>query len=96
MKKIHSRLVESQIDDDNDVRAKNISGTSDITQSEKVRALSVYLLGRRIDCMNIPSIVEAVRFACIEGKLITVAHYNIHGFNLSLQLPCILLFLKCA
>ena len=96
MKKIHSRLVESQIDDDNDVRAKNISGTSDITQSEKVRALSVYLLGRRIDCMNITSIVEAVRFACIEGKLITVAHYNIHGFNLSLQLPCILLFLKCA
>ncbi len=95
MKNFHSRLVESQIDD-NDVRARNISGTSDITQSEKVRALSVYLLGRRIDCMNIPSIVEAVRKACIEGKKITVAHYNIHGFNLSLQFPWYHQFLQSA
>lgn len=95
MKNFDSRLV-SQIDD-NDVRAKNISGeTIDIIKSEKVTALSVYLLGRRIDCMNIPSIVEAVRKACIEGKQIVLANYNIHGFNLSLQFPWFHQFLQSA
>ncbi len=71
MKNFHSRLLESQIDDG--VRLKNTSGEV-ASEKEKVTALSVYLLGRRIDCMNISSIVEAVRKACIEGKQITVAH----------------------
>ncbi|WP_414620699.1 WecB/TagA/CpsF family glycosyltransferase [Calothrix sp. CCY 0018] len=93
MKNFHSRLLESQIDDG--VRLKNTSGEV-ASEKEKVTALSVYLLGRRIDCMNISSIVEAVRKACIEGKQITVAHYNIHGFNLSLQFPWYHQFLQSA
>ncbi|MEM6754190.1 MAG: WecB/TagA/CpsF family glycosyltransferase [Cyanobacteria bacterium P01_C01_bin.38] len=94
MKNLTSRLV-SQIDD-NDVRAKLSGETIDITKSQKVTALSVYLLGRRIDCMNIPSIVEAVRKACTEGKQIVLANYNIHGFNLSLQFPWFHQFLQSA
>ncbi|MGH2415888.1 MAG: WecB/TagA/CpsF family glycosyltransferase [Microcystaceae cyanobacterium] len=46
--------------------------------------------------MTIPSIVEAVRIACAEGKKITVAHYNVHSFNLSMQLPWYYEFLQNA
>ncbi len=96
MNNSHSNLIESRIDD-NSVRSENTSGeTLVVGKKEKVTALSVYLLGRRIDCMNIPSIVEAVRKACIEGKQITVANYNIHGFNLSMQFPWYYQFLQSA
>ncbi len=66
------------------------------SKAQKVTALSVYLLGRRIDCMSIPSIVEAVRKACLEDKKIILANYNIHGFNLSMQLPWYYQFLESA
>ncbi|MDY6901217.1 MAG: WecB/TagA/CpsF family glycosyltransferase [Cyanobacteriota bacterium] len=46
--------------------------------------------------MNIPSIVEAISKACIEDRQITVAHYNIHGFNLSMQFPWYYQFLQSA
>jgi len=96
MNNSHSSLIGSRIDD-NSVRSENTSGeTLVVGKKEKVTALSVYLLGRRIDCMNIPSIVEAIRKACIEDKQITVAHYNIHGFNLSMQLPWYYQFLQSA
>ncbi|BAY84267.1 WecB/TagA/CpsF family glycosyl transferase [Calothrix parasitica NIES-267] len=96
MNNSHSSLIGSRIDD-NSVRSENTSGeTLVVGKKEKVTALSVYLLGRRIDCMNIPSIVEAIRKACIEGKQITVAHYNIHGFNLSMQFPWYYQFLQSA
>ena len=96
MNNSHSSLIGSRIDD-NSVRSENKSGEKlAVGKKEKVTALSVYLLGRRIDCMNIPSIVEAIRKACIEGKQITVAHYNIHGFNLSMQFPWYFQFLQSA
>ena len=96
MNNSHSSLIGSRIDD-NSVRSENKSGEKlAVGKKEKVTALSVYLLGRRIDCMNIPSIVEAIRKACIEGKQITVAHYNIHGFNLSMQFPWYYQFLQSA
>jgi N-acetylglucosaminyldiphosphoundecaprenol N-acetyl-beta-D-mannosaminyltransferase len=57
------------------------------TNVNKRPVLTVYLLERRINCMTIPSIVEAVQRACIEGNKIIVANYNIHSFNLSMQLP---------
>lgn len=66
------------------------------TDINKPTALSVYLLERRIDCMSISSIVEAIHKACIEGKKITVANYNIHSFNLSMQLPWYYEFLQSA
>ncbi|MDJ0696983.1 WecB/TagA/CpsF family glycosyltransferase [Mastigocoleus sp. MO_188.B34] len=58
--------------------------------------MSVYLLGRRIDCMNVSSIAETIKKACIENQKITLASYNIHGFNLSMQLPWYYRFLQDA
>ncbi|MEL6162510.1 MAG: WecB/TagA/CpsF family glycosyltransferase [Cyanobacteria bacterium J06628_3] len=96
MNNSYSGLIGSRIED-NSVSSENASSeTIAVGKKEKVTALSVYLLGRRIDCMNISSIVEAIRKACIEGKRITVAHYNIHGFNLSMQLPWYYQFLQSA
>ena len=66
------------------------------TKIDKPTALSVYLLERRIDCMSVSSIVEAVEKACVEDKKITVANYNIHSFNLSMQLPWYYEFLQRA
>ncbi len=66
------------------------------SQIDKPTALSVYLLERRIDCMSISSIVEAIHQACRENKKITVANYNIHSFNLSMQLPWYYEFLQSA
>jgi N-acetylglucosaminyldiphosphoundecaprenol N-acetyl-beta-D-mannosaminyltransferase len=66
------------------------------SQIDKPTALSVYLLERRIDCMSISSIVEAIHKACRENKKITVANYNIHSFNLSMQLPWYYEFLQSA
>lgn len=94
MNNSHSSLIGSRIDD-NSVSSENTSGVV-VGKQEKVTALSVYLLGRRIDCMNIPSIVEAISKACIEDRQITVAHYNIHGFNLSMQFPWYYQFLQSA
>ncbi|MGB3636855.1 MAG: WecB/TagA/CpsF family glycosyltransferase [Rivularia sp. (in: cyanobacteria)] len=84
--------------EDNSVESVNINDEAIKVNSkaQKVTALSVYLLGRRIDCMSIPSIVEAVRKACLEDKKIVLAHYNIHGFNLSMQLPWYYQFLESA
>ncbi|AFY54586.1 exopolysaccharide biosynthesis protein, WecB/TagA/CpsF family [Rivularia sp. PCC 7116] len=65
-------------------------------QIDKPTALSIYLLERRIDCMSISSIVEAIDKACREDKKITVANYNIHSFNLSMQLPWYYEFLQSA
>ena len=65
-------------------------------KKDKATALSVYLLERRIDCMSISSIVEAIHKACRENKKITVANYNIHSFNLSMQLPWYYEFLQSA
>jgi N-acetylglucosaminyldiphosphoundecaprenol N-acetyl-beta-D-mannosaminyltransferase len=56
--------------------------------------LNVYLLERRITCMTVASIVDAIYTACMENRKITVAHYNIHGFNLSMQLPWFYQFLQ--
>jgi N-acetylglucosaminyldiphosphoundecaprenol N-acetyl-beta-D-mannosaminyltransferase len=56
--------------------------------------LNVHLMERRITCMTIPSIVEAIHTACVEGRKITVANYNVHSFNLSMQLPWFYHFLQ--
>lgn len=55
--------------------------------AENLPSFDVDLLGRRINCMTVSNIVAAIHTACIEQKKITVAHYNVHGFNFSLQLP---------
>lgn len=64
--------------------------------SEKLPNLTVYLLQRRITCMTVPAIIEAIHKACVEDKKITVANYNVHSFNLSMQLPWFYNFLQSA
>jgi N-acetylglucosaminyldiphosphoundecaprenol N-acetyl-beta-D-mannosaminyltransferase len=65
-------------------------------QSETLRNLNVFLLGRRITCMTVPAIVDAIHTACIEGDKLTVANYNVHSFNLSMQVPWFYNFLQNA
>lgn len=65
-------------------------------QVQKLPSLDVYLLERRITCMTVPAIVEAIYKASVEGRKITVANYNVHSFNLSMQLPWYYQFLQSA
>lgn len=71
-------------------------GQTKLHQLKDSPSLSVYLLGRRITCMTVAAIVDAIHMACIEGTKLTVAHYNVHGFNLSMQLPWFHNFLQSA
>lgn len=61
---------------------------------EMLPSLNVILLARRITCMTVPAIVEAIHAACVQGRKITVANYNVHSFNLSMLLPWFYNFLQ--
>ncbi|AGY56697.1 WecB/TagA/CpsF family glycosyltransferase [Gloeobacter kilaueensis] len=56
--------------------------------------LEVHLLGRRITCLTIPSVIEALTSACVQDRQLAVAYYNVHSFNLSMQLPWFYEFLQ--
>lgn len=71
-------------------------GQTKLHQLKDSPSLSVHLLGRRITCMTVAAIVDAIHTACIEGTKLTVANYNVHGFNLSMQLPWFHNFLQSA
>lgn len=81
-----------------DYKRMNVTGTapSKSYQLDSLPNLNVYLLDRRITCMTVPQIVQAIHAACIERKKITVANYNVHSFNLSMQLPWFYNFLQSA
>ena len=49
--------------------------------------LRVELLGRQITLMTEKAILGSIQAACVEDKKITIASYNVHSFNLSMQLP---------
>jgi N-acetylglucosaminyldiphosphoundecaprenol N-acetyl-beta-D-mannosaminyltransferase len=59
-------------------------------------SLKINLLNRQITCMTVESLVDTIHKACIEDIQITVANYNVHIFNLSLQLPWLNEFLQSA
>lgn len=63
---------------------------------DRLPSLNVHLLERRITCMTVGAIVEAIHTACVTGSKMTVAHYNVHSFNLSMQLPWFYNFLQTA
>ena len=46
--------------------------------------------------MTVPAIVDAIHTACIEGTKLTVANFNVHSFNLSMQIPWFYNFLQSA
>lgn len=48
---------------------------------------TVHLLGRRLTLMTVPAIVGAIAATIREERRLIVGHYNVHGFNLSMQLP---------
>ncbi|MBD2358951.1 WecB/TagA/CpsF family glycosyltransferase [Tolypothrix sp. FACHB-123] len=66
----------------------NIDATLDLP------SLVVYLLGRRITPITVTGIIDAIHNACKLKKKVTIAHYNVHGFNLSMQLPWFYEFLQ--
>ena len=44
--------------------------------------------------MTVSAIVDAIHTACIEGTKLTVANFNVHSFNLSMQIPWFYDFLQ--
>ncbi len=91
-----SKVIESEFDTAC-VQSKNTQDEEIDTNDKKtITAFSVYLLERRIDCMDVFAIVEAVEKACNEDKKIILANYNINAFNLSMQLPWYQEFLQNA
>ncbi len=76
------------------VRPADLS--TDFSKVERLPNLNVHLLSRRITCMPVAAIVEAIHAACIQGRKITVANYNVHSFNLSMLLPWFYNFLQSA
>ncbi|MUH00168.1 WecB/TagA/CpsF family glycosyltransferase [Scytonema sp. UIC 10036] len=77
-------------------KGKGLSKLPQNYQVGELPNLNVYLLERRITCMSVPAIVEAIYEASVEGRKITVANYNVHSFNLSMQLPWYYQFLQSA
>jgi N-acetylglucosaminyldiphosphoundecaprenol N-acetyl-beta-D-mannosaminyltransferase len=65
-------------------------------KSESLATMSVHLIERRITCITASTLIEAISRACVERRKITVAHYNVHGFNLSMQIPWFYNFLQSA
>ena len=63
---------------------------------ERLPSLNVHMLARRITFMTVAAILEAIHTACVEKRKITVANYNVHSFNLSMQLPWFYNFLQTA
>lgn len=57
-------------------------------------SLNVHLLGRRITLMTVSAIVDAIHTACVKGTKLTVANFNVHSFNLSMQIPWFYNFLQ--
>jgi N-acetylglucosaminyldiphosphoundecaprenol N-acetyl-beta-D-mannosaminyltransferase len=49
--------------------------------------LEVHLLNRRITCMTIPRVLEAVLGSCKENRKIIMSYYNVNSFNQSMLLP---------
>lgn len=66
------------------------------SQSENLPSFDVDLLGRRIACMTVANIVAAIDSACVERRKIVVTNYNVHGFNLTMQIPWLYEFMQNA
>lgn len=69
---------------------------SSFGESGKRPSYTVHLLNRRINCIPIPELIKGIHKACVDGRKLTVASYNVHSFNLSMQLPWFYDFLQSA
>jgi N-acetylglucosaminyldiphosphoundecaprenol N-acetyl-beta-D-mannosaminyltransferase len=61
-----------------------VQNASDV---DTLPSLNVYLLGRRITCMTIPAMIQAIDAACKNDTRLTIGSYNVHSFNLSMIHP---------
>lgn len=48
---------------------------------------TVELLNRKITLIKESLLIEVIHKTCLENRKITIASYNVHSFNLSMQLP---------
>ena len=56
--------------------------------------LQANLLGRQITFITVPDIIDTINTACVKKKKIVIANYNVHSFNLSMQIPWFYSFLQ--
>ena len=56
--------------------------------------LCVNLIGRQVTFITVADIIDAIATACVEKKKIVIANYNVHSFNLSMQIPWFYSFLQ--
>ncbi len=66
------------------------------SEAKKFPAYNAYLLGRKITCITTSGLLSSIHDACKKRQKITVANYNIHTFNMSVQFPWFLNFLQTA
>ncbi|WP_404788149.1 WecB/TagA/CpsF family glycosyltransferase [Altericista sp. CCNU0014] len=57
---------------------------------------NAYLLGRKITCITTDSLIRMIHKSCENNEKITVANYNVHSFNMSIQFPWFYKFLQQA
>lgn len=63
---------------------------------DKLAPIRVHLMDRQITCITTSALIEAISKTCAEKGKITIANYNVHSFNLSMQLPWFYNFLQSA
>lgn len=63
---------------------------------DRMPSYIVSLLGRRVTPMTTTAVIDVINLACTENRKMTIASYNIHSFNLSMQLPWFYEFLQSA
>jgi N-acetylglucosaminyldiphosphoundecaprenol N-acetyl-beta-D-mannosaminyltransferase len=68
------------------MRAAKVATLTQSSVETTLPNINAYLLGRRITCMTVPAIVNAIELACQQQRRLTVANYNVHSFNLSMHL----------
>ena len=56
--------------------------------------LHVNLLGRQVTFITVPDIIDTINTACVKKNKIVIANYNVHSFNLSMQMPWFYNFLQ--
>jgi N-acetylglucosaminyldiphosphoundecaprenol N-acetyl-beta-D-mannosaminyltransferase len=55
--------------------------------SESFPNFEVHLLNRRITCMTIPGVLDAVLRSCEENRKLVMSYYTVNSFNHSMLLP---------
>lgn len=65
----------------------NIVSQFQVSQHKEQISRKVELLNRKITLATDLGMIEAINQACVDDRKITVASYNVHSFNLSMQMP---------